>query len=62
MMEQGWNPELTKARLAETEGDIAAVTKIRDSLAFDFVDDKGSLYRVDLAPQEDEYLLWDEPA
>ena len=60
-MEQGWKPELTAERLAETESEIAAVTKIRDSLAFDFVEDKGSLYRVDLAPQDDEYLLWDKP-
>ena len=60
-MGQGWRPDITPERLAETESEIAAVTKIRDTLDFSFTEEKSPLYKVDLAPAEDEYLLWDKP-
>jgi hypothetical protein len=45
----------------------ARLDKSREALeqmragTFDFPNTKGRLYTVDLAPEEDEYLLWDKP-
>lgn len=54
------NPEVTGRDRQEAEAELAFIQFYGDRLSVR-EEDRGALYRVELAPSEDEYLLWDQP-
>ena len=55
----GPQPQLTESESAQWRSLMDKSRAFED--AVDAATPKGRLYQVDLAPQEDEYLLWDKP-